>query len=244
MEYTEELQNANDQFWDMLTEGAILSKGILAVLCCASLFLLVYALIKKIRRRWESVYYALLCASVLVWSCCSLQAILVPESADMYAVLRIIAIIPIPTLLCLHVRQQVSYKKQHVGPAVLLFIVSVFLMSVICRDLFFPLSIPALPLVYEAEWYSLIFYLYASIALIRAYMLCFGVFYQMPRRTRRSSRYMLIGISSISILFILNALWNGQLSVLFSKSEILDVVLPLGAPIAFLIFLYSLYNAL
>ena len=121
MEYTDSLRETNDQFWNLLTEGAILSKVMLGILCCVAVGFLLFALFRKLRRKWDSIYYVLICASVLIWASCSLLALLKPDSIKMFNMLRLVGIIPIPSLLCLHVKKQISYKKQHLVPAVLFF---------------------------------------------------------------------------------------------------------------------------
>ena len=244
MEYTDSLRDANNQFWLLLTEGAILNKVALSLLLCAALILFSFALYKKIKRRWESSYFVLLCVMVLVWAASSLLVLFVPDSADMYSLLQFAGLVPIPALLCLHVRQQVSYKEQRPILIILLLFVPVFLMYMILRDLFFPLLMPILPAISEAKWPFSLFGFYAACALIRSYMLCFSVFYQMPRRTRRSTRYMLVGVSTVSLLLLSDVLWDSQLFASIPQHDVLAIFLPLFAPIFLLITLYSLFNAL
>ena len=243
MEYTESLKDTNDQFWNLLTEGAILSKVMLGILCCVAVGFLLFALFKTVRRKWDGLYYVLTCACILVWAGCSLLALLSPDSADILNELRIVGIIPLPALLCLHIKKQISYKKQNVIPAILLFVVPAFLVLIITRDLFFPNEITVLPSHTEFPWYAYGFYCYAGVAMLRALTLCFSVFYQMPPRTRRSSRYMLLGVTSLSVIFIIDVLW-ADFSTLIPQGEITAILLPLGVPIALLVLLYSLNNAM
>ena len=158
MEYTESLKDTNDQFWNLLTEGAILSKVMLGILCCVAVGFLLFALFKTVRRKWDGLYYVLTCACILVWAGCSLLALLSPDSADLLNELRIVGIIPLPALLCLHIKKQISYKKQNVIPAILLFVVPAFLVLIITRDLFFPHELTVLPSHTEFPWYAYGFY--------------------------------------------------------------------------------------
>ena len=243
MEYTEALRAQNDQFWKLITEGAILSKVVLGILCCMAASYLLFALYKTLRRKWYGIYYVMICACILLSAACSLMALLSPDSSELLNVLRIVGIIPLPALLCLHIKKQLSYKKQNLIPAILLFFVPAFLILLLCRDLFFPQYIPELPPHSEQEWYTYGFYCYALVAMIRACTLCFSVFYQMPRRTRRSTRYMLISVTSLSALLTINVLWV-DLSRLIPQGEVTAMLLPLGMPIALLVFLYALNNAM
>jgi len=244
MEYTAELQAANNRFLLMLMEEIILSKVMFGIVCLVALILFFLGLYKKITRRWDSLYFALLCISVLIWALCSLLALLKPDNAENYNLFSMAGIISVPALLCLHVRQQVSYKEQRFVPTAMLLLTPVFLTYLICRDLFFPMFLAALPSHDKMPWYYYAFCLYAVIALICSYILCFSVFYQMPKRTRRSTKYMLVGISAVSCMLLLEALWAGQLSEIIPKSVALDILLPLFAPVAMLVLLYSLLNAL
>ena len=243
MEYTEAIKEQNNQFWELLTEGAILSKILLGILCCAAAGYILFALIKTIRRKWDGIYYLLICFFILVFAGCSLLSLLFPESAPLLDTLRNVGIIPLPALLCLHVKKQVSYKKQNVASAILLFMVPVFLILLVCRDLFIPQCFTELPAHDKLAWYLLGFYCYVIVALVCTYTLCFRVFYQMPRRTRRSTRYMLLGVTSLSIIFLIDALWL-DLSEFIPQGEVTAMLVPLGVPIALLVLLYCLNNAI
>ena len=244
MEYTSELREMNDRFWLLLTEDVILSKAILGILCLAAVYFLAFSLYKWARRRWDSLYFALLSAFVLAWAGCSLWALFVPGSAAVLNTVGLVGLIPIPMLLCLHVQRQVSYKELRVVPTILLGLIPALLLFVICHDLLFPAIFPDLPLIGETNWYHILYGIYTAVALIRAYVLCFSVFYQMPKRTRRSTRYMLVGVSSISLWLAINALWSAYLSVLIPHSDALGILSPLLAPSALLVVLYALFNAL
>ena len=232
----------------MLTEDVLLSKVMLGILCCAALFLFCVALYKKVKRQWDSIYFVLLCAAVFVWSAFSLLALLIPSSAEAFNLLRMIGIILIPALLCLHVRQQISYKELHIAPVIMLLIIPLLLIYVICQELFLSPAM-SIPLAFSnINLHIYIFGLYAAIALISSHVLCFSVFYKMPRRTRRSTRYMLVGVSTVSFMFVMAALWVDQLSFMIPHSVVLRdtiaILAPLFVPAALLILLYSLFNAL
>jgi len=246
VEYNESLQFTANRLKALIFNEAGLNKAAYGLLFPACLLLMVFSLLMKNKNRWESTYFTLLCASVAVWTACSFFALRSASSrtADLLYAIRFIGVIPIPALLCMHIRWQVSYKERRVSYIVLLFSVPVLMMLLVCRDVFFPAILRVFPLTGETLWYALIFYSYAAAALIRSYLLCFNVLYQMPRRTRRSTHFMLVGVSSASLLFGMNVLWTGSISALASESGVLSIILPLGAPLAFCLMLFPLYNAL
>ncbi|MCL2632065.1 MAG: GGDEF domain-containing protein [Coriobacteriia bacterium] len=241
---SETLQQQNSRLWDLLTTGALLSKTMFVFLCVTGLLFFYSALLRRLRHRLEGTHFIVLCAAAVFWSVCSMFALFTPPSAEMLGTLSLVGIAPIPALLCLHIQQQVSHREQEIVPSLLLFFVPGFLMFKIINDLFFPTVLPILPPISETEWYMIAFNLYATVALVRSYLLCFNVFYQMPKRARRSTWYMLIGVTAIVVLLAFGELWKVQLSELIPTSEILDILLPLGAPVALLITLYVFYNAL
>ena len=241
-------EQTKNQLWDLLYSWALLNKVALALLCSLCLLLFFYALYKAIKRRWSSVYFILLCVFILLWAGSSLLILFQLGDAVLLNRLGIIGILPVPALLCLHIRQQVSYKDQRALFIVLLLVVPTFLIFVICRDLLFPRIFVVLPAVQDTLWYTALFYLYAIAALIRAYLLCFNVLYQMPRRTRRSTRYMLVSVTAIVLLLALVASWSDELTarlaLIIKSRETLEILLPVTTPVAFFIVLFPLYAAM
>ncbi|MCL2126305.1 MAG: diguanylate cyclase [Oscillospiraceae bacterium] len=261
MQLDESYQNANSQFADLLYNGGILSKSVLVVLCCVCIILLIYALTKKLKRRWESAYFVLLCACVVVWAGCSLAAEFMSGSgaadggglggigsgsgvSGALIALRNIGLALIPALLCAHVQLQVSYKELRPVIVGSMLVVPVFLSLLVLRDAAFPNALAAVPAFNETMWFTLLFYAYAAVCLIRAYLLCFDVFYQMPKHMRRSTRYILLSVSAISLLLVMDVLWKNSLSDLLPHTAATDVLLPLAAPLALLLLIYPLYSAM
>jgi len=198
------------------------------------------------KRHWDSAYYLLLCVSVLIWSSASLLLTFVETSgySALLETLQYTGIIPIPALLLLHVRKQVSYKEVGFHHIIIISAVPVFLIFILFRDLIAPGSIDLLPAINKTQWYHVVFYLYAVITVCMAYVRCFDVLFQMPLRTRRSTRFTLVSVSSVALLFLIDALWNNTLSEMLPQNDIIDLLLPLSAPIAAIFILYPLYNAL
>jgi len=246
MEYTDEIRQMNEQFNDLLYNDALLSKIMFGILCIACLYLFFTALYKMMKRHWDSTYYLLLCVSVFIWSIASLLSTFIEtnEYSVLLETLQYTGIIPIPALLLLHIRKQVSYKETGLHYTVIISAVPVFLIVLLFRDLIAPGSIGFLPAIHETQWYYVVFYLYTGITVCMAFVRCFDVLFQMPLRTRRSTRFTLVSVSSVALLFLIDALWNNTLSEMIPQNDITDLLLPLGAPIAAVFILYPLYNAL
>ena len=246
MEYTDSLQEANSRLMSILLGDAVLTKAALVILCCVCLYLFSIAVYKMKRLHWDSIYFVLVCAFVFLWSVISVIFVfkLAGSGTETLGSISQVFIIPIPALLCLHVQRQVSYKEQNAGIAVAMFVIPAFLILLICRDTFIPGIISLIPAIGETLWYVLVFYLYVCFTLLRSLLQCLSVFYQMPRRTRRSTRFMLIGVLSVTLLIALEALWNLRLHTMVSEHEAAIILIPLVAPITFIFLLFSLYSAL
>ena len=247
MEYTSALRATDNEFPNLIFDEAILTKAALVVLGCAALYFLVFSLYKRKRRPWASTYFVLLCFSVLVWAGLSFAALLTgsQETARNLNDLSLVGILPLPGLLCLHVKEQVSRKKERPAITAAFFLITFFFIFLVLRSLFFPQLWNALPEQRFAEnyYYRLGFYAYAIVALIRAYFLCFNARHQTPTRPRRSTRFMLIGISSIAVLFFAYALLAGSVFGAIEETRLYEALIPLGAPVAFFFLLFSFYNA-
>jgi diguanylate cyclase (GGDEF)-like protein len=113
------------------------------------------------------------------------------------------------------------------------------------QDTFFPQAINSFVAAYHAQQYSkFIFFVYAIAVLVKAYLLCFNVFYHMPPRMKRSTRFMLFSISMLVFFVTLSFLWHEQIAPLLPQTEALNIVLLLAAPVVFFCVLYPLFEAL
>ena len=246
MELTEELAEINRQVEHLLLEDMVLNKAaywILSVICLFFFFIAVY---KLIRRRWNSVFLVLLCLSTFFWSVTSLLALYteIPGADDILNYLRYIGLIPIPALLTLHIRLQVSYKVLRPYIIVLFLIIPVFLIFIVLRDVFFPQVLSILPAYSKTLVYSFVFIIYATIAIIKSYLLCFNVFYQMPPRARRSTRFTFASVITVTLLLVLYALWVIRGDIYIPQSLTVSLLLPLITPLALVIFIYPLFDSM
>jgi len=246
LEYTDELAEINNQFENLLYNDMLLSRiayGFILVMC---LFFLITAVYKLIRSRWNSAYFICLCVSVIAWSAFSLLAYSAtdPLITERYNYLRYLGMVPIPALMALHISVQVSYKNLH--PVTIIFLVAApaFLGFIIIRDLFFPSYFEILPINTDVMWYLLVFYLYTVVALISSYLLCFTVFYQMPPRTRRSTKSIFAGVIALTLLVAIYAFWVLNNNIVIYQSPVTDILIPLIPPIALAFIIYPLFDSM
>jgi len=246
MEVTEELLEINQQIESMLFDGMVLSQIAYGFLCVACLFFLCVALYKLIRRRWNSIFFVLLCAFVIAWSAISLLALITNDirTAEFIHSFRYIAMVPIPALLALHISLQVSYKELRLYTVVLFLVAPVFFIFIILRDILFPHVFTFLPAQADTPWYLLAFYAYALVALIKSYLLCFNVFYQMPPRTRRSTKSTLISVITLTLLIAFNIFRDLLYYNVLPQNAVVDILLPLTTPIALAFLIYPLFDSM
>jgi len=246
MELTDELIDMNQRFEHLLYNEMLLSKVAYGFLCAACLFFIFVAVFKMIQKRWHSIFFILLSLSVLFWSALSLLAILPRFSGNAYLFdsLKVIGMVPLPALLTLHISLQVSYKGLRLHTILLLLAVPAFLVLIILRDIFFPYVLSFLPAGNNTAWYMYIFYAYAILALIKAYILCFNVFYQMPPRARRSTKSTFISVISLTLLIAFHAMWSTIVNDVLPKGIVVELLLPLAAPIALGFFTYPLFDSM
>jgi len=246
MELTDELIEINQQFEHLLFNEMLLSKVAYGFLCVACLFFIITAVYKQIRQRWHSIFFILLCLSVITWSGLSFLTLL-PEfsrSVQLMESIKLMSLIPIPAFLTLHIILQVSYKKLRPYTVVLFLVVPVFLILILLRDLFLPSFMSILPAVNRAVWYFFVFYAYAVIALIKSYLLCFNVFYQMPPRARRSTKSTLVSVIALTLMIAFYASWNSIIADYLPHGAVVDLLLPLLTPIALAFIIYPIFDSM
>jgi len=145
----------------------------------------------------------------------------------------------------LHINLQVSYKRLRPFDIVFFLTIPVIFIFIICRELFFPHFLGAFPGATEILLYLMIaFYTYAALALIRSYLLCFNVFYQMSSRARRSTRSTFISVFALTILLLASALWEILIVDLIPQGVVTDMLLPLAIPLALAIIIYPLFDSM
>jgi len=114
----------------------------------------------------------------------------------------------------------------------------------IIRDVFFPHVLSFLPQHTESFWLLLAFYVYAMFALIKSYLLCFNVFYQMPPRTRRSTKSIFVSVIALTIIIITDVFWHTNIEEMIPKNEWTDILIPLFTPLMLALVIYPLFDSL
>jgi len=246
MNHSDDLHEINQQFENMLFNEMLLSKIAYGLLCIICVVILGIATYKLVRRRWNSIFFMLLCVSVIAWSGLSLWALLTSSvsQADMLNIFRYIGIIPLFAFLTLHISLQVSYKNLQLRDILLYLIVPFIFILLIIRDVFFPGILPFIPAHTESVGYLVAFYLYAALALIKSYILCFNVFYQMPPRTRRSTKSTFVSVIALTLMIIIDIFWRTNFENWVSHSEWIDILIPLVTPLMLISLIYPLFDAL
>ena len=208
------------------------------LICCC------YGIFRWVKKKWQSVYLIQISAALLVFAGISLLVSIpvVFEDNLFLEPLAAIGIIPISALVNLHVRSQLSHKEissidvwVSITPAALLTIA-------IFRDTFVPNMFPHAAPLYASVVFRVFFYAKSLLMIIGSYFLCLNALHQMPSHMRGTTKYILVGITSFSILF-LNIFLSGTFPILIPVTESFDSFFLVGAPVTLVILLYTLFMA-
>jgi hypothetical protein len=185
-----------------IVEGAPAWMFFVVALTLLSAFYLIRAWIYKNRRGWESFNFILLCVPIFICSGCNLlesTAELAELPLQIVNILDFAAYTSMPALICFHIWSQVSYKPITAFTAARYFLIPTVLTASMIVDTVSPhLGIYVFTEL-NFTWEQLLGGIYLVFMLARCYLLCFNVFYQMPRHMRRSTYYMLIAVSSVAL---------------------------------------------
>jgi diguanylate cyclase (GGDEF)-like protein len=177
-----------------LTVDATMWKILFAGLFLLALYFFVRGIFIFRKRAVESKLFVILTVPTFVWTGVLLLGAWQGEdvfvmswmSVALYAAQTLI-----PGFLMLHVWSQTSYKPITLSAWVATLIVPVILIMIEVLDTF--ATVIGLFLYLQ----PIIALFYFIVVMVRAYLLCFNVFYQMPRHMRRSTTRMLLAISSV-----------------------------------------------
>ncbi|MDR0425396.1 MAG: diguanylate cyclase [Clostridiales Family XIII bacterium] len=157
--------------------------------------------IYKKHRSWESFNFIILCVPVFLWSASLLLELYFKVEGAAYEIANVVEYASyafIPGLICLHIWSQVSYKPITRFTMIRYFIVPFALTVDMILRIFEPGLRTFVFTEYSLTLEQLIGGAYIIIVIARCYLLCFNVFYQMPRHMRRSTHYMIIAITFIA----------------------------------------------
>lgn len=208
MEIWEEIKTVLEVFLIDGTYGRWLWPILFALLGFLCIFWFAKALYNKKKRNWDVLYFIPLVIAVFIWAVsASISATSqYPGLSTLFSLIEITSIIFLPCLIHLHVWKQVSYKV--LTPAMLIFIL--LIPAALLGWLFYlvlPITSWAAPLAFTSAW-RFVYYIYALVSLIRCYLLCFNVFYQMPKHMRRSSYHMIAATTTLILALAFSLVQN------------------------------------
>ncbi|NLW79887.1 MAG: diguanylate cyclase [Ruminococcaceae bacterium] len=213
MTVTDVLQRTLEWFMIDGVIGKWLWPVLILVVCVLCLYFAVQTITRAIDGKKFTarsiVYFVILLGAVILWA---LPLFLIdyqqaPTHTALLSYLEHIGQVFIPCLLVLHIQKQVSYKE--VTPLVLIaWLVVPAALCVWMTANFTQMGGWAAPLVLSPYW-DLIYYVFTFICLIRCYLMCFNVFYQMPRHMRKPAYRIIAAITLVLAGTIFSALPTG-----------------------------------
>ena len=229
------INNAILLIGEQLREGTIFWYGIFAVLFIVALVSFFRGIYIYNKRAVESSYFMIFCAPVFIWA---LLIVAGPalgidtEPGSLLSVGIVSANVLIPVLLMFHIWSQVSYRPITAGARFLWLLIPVALIAVEAFELYDPGFHIDFIFYGHVTVISLVSSIYFVIVIVKSYLLCFNVFYQMPRHMRRST-YQMLG--AISVLLI------AELILLYFGFP--DYISNVALAIAYIIAIGTLYKA-
>lgn len=166
--------------------------------------ILVTFVVSRSRKR-ESFYFQMLGFAILFWTLGTLMVHLPPylppnlasnNFVRFYAgYIGTIGMVFVPPTLCLHIWKQVSYKDIRWYTNLLYFTPSFLFAATIVRDLLAADTSQPLTLWISYGIGRMLCYAFFILPILRAYLMMFNVFYQMPPHMRKSTHHILVGVS-------------------------------------------------
>jgi diguanylate cyclase (GGDEF)-like protein len=160
------------------------------------------------KRAVESFNFLLFCIPVLVWSVLTDFAPWLgfdPAEDLWFNIATVAAGLLIPSLLMLHIQSQVSYHPVTVTLRIAWLVVPIILIVFWTIHIAYPDINVNFFFAERIPLYSLVSTVYFIIVTVRSYLLCFNVFYQMPKHMRRSTYQLLVAISAIAVAYSVTA---------------------------------------
>lgn len=156
-------------------------------------------------------FFNWLCVSIFVWTVTTLLTLLPffssmpPLAQTLTLFLARTSYVYFPALVFLHIWRQLSYRDVTWQLLSLYLGVPTLLFATLVKDAFFTATVP--PVFWlDATSGRVLYFLYFVAVLVNTYLLMFSVYYQMPAHMRKSTRYMIIGVSFIVVAEFLRLL--------------------------------------
>lgn len=177
----------------------------MVVLFALSAYCFSIAFAKNAKKHWQGIYFLLFSACLCAWAVCYfIIAFAQKESAILLCdTVCYIAGSLFPGLLYLHIWKQVSYKNISSLQITLVFCLPFIFIIIAIARMYSPMAAEENVFLRAENVFALIRDIYSIVMLVLCYLLCFSVLYQMPRHMRKSTHYMLVGVSSFMIYLLL-----------------------------------------
>ncbi|MDR0851390.1 MAG: GGDEF domain-containing protein [Clostridiales Family XIII bacterium] len=188
------------------------------VLIPSILFVLaIYYLIRSVygykKRNFQNVFFQIYCIFLIVLSgVTALTDYYGTDGAFAYpVVLGYAMFLSLPALFCLHIWTQVSYKKIRASMLVLYFFVPFLLTALTLYNTITGTSVAPIWTFLDLRNVSislLLLLVYWVFMLVKSFLLCFNVLYQMPKHMRAATILLLAALSASAADLILSVVWT------------------------------------
>jgi len=231
----ENINQAIELIGEQLQEGTIFWYGLFGALFIVAVTCLFRGIYIQARRAVESAYFTVFCIPIIIWAFLIAATPLLVSSGERgtYVMIGIVAAdILIPVFLMFHIWSQVSYRPITFAVRFFWLLVPAALIAVEAFELYDP-GINLNFIFYgRITVISLVSGFYFIVVIVKSYLLCFNVFYQMPKHMRNSTYQMLIAIT---------AMLTSKLIVLYFAAP--DNISGVIHVVAYIIALGTLYKA-
>lgn len=192
---------------EQFQEGSIVCLVLFAIVAILTLVYMLRGIHILVTRSVESFNFVLFCIPVFSWAVMMFISSKIGfenlESMGLNIIIVAAGLLFSP-LLMLHIQSQVSYYPVTTGKRLAWFsvpIIEIVLWAIHAFDLNASFDFMFGP---RISVFSLIATVYTVIVLVRAYLLCFNVFYQMPKHMRRSTYHLLAAITALAVVSVLD----------------------------------------
>lgn len=180
------------------------------LLCAAVVALLCLTAVKRRQKKWNSLWFFILCGVALVWSGAALLEYLsqvgffnTPVAA--LHMMRTLGMLFVPGLIYLHIYKQVSYRDIQWYSLAVCLGVPALLFFILCARAAAGMRMATLQTSVGGLAALAVFCLYFLGMMLRALLQLLRVFYQMPTHMRRPAGYMMAGVFSFAAAGLLQA---------------------------------------
>ena len=192
---------------EQLLEGSIIWIAVFGLLFVYSMIYFFRGLYIYSKRSVESAYFMIFCALVAVWAFLRASGAVfgwdIAPGTPIYVVI-VAAGLLIPVLLMFHIWSQVSYRPITATVRFFWLVVPLALIVFTAFDVY-DQEINFNILFYgQISLITLISHIYFLVVIVKSYLLCFNIFYQMPKHMRNSTYHMIIAITSLLVANVIS----------------------------------------